>query len=483
MTRYAVRPISLERVVSDSSIGTILGDGSVVVLGVTQDSRDVVTGDLYFCVPGQTFDGHHFADDAIKNGASALVVDHFIEHIEPRVPQIVVPDVRSALGPIAALLFGSPAQSLKIVGVTGTNGKTSTCAILGNILQSSGAQVLVLGTLTSKLTTPEAIDLQHDLNEHLQKGGTHVVMEVSSHALSLKRVSGIMFDVAVFTNFGRDHLDYHLTEEAYFAAKASLFTSSMTRGAVINRDDPRGLLLLDVTQVNEQVHSVSFGIAELSDVLLEVSRVSFTWHNAAVSVPIGGRFTLMNTLAAITTADVLGISVSDIVKGCACVPVIPGRFELVSDQLGFDVVVDYAHTPDGMVGVLTSARAVTSGRVIVVFGCGGNRDSGKRPLMGAVAQQHADVCYVTSDNPRTEDSDRIIREIIEGMAGEHDAVFPITDRASAIESAILEARRGDIVVIAGKGHESTQEIDGVSYPFIDADVARTVIRARMEVPT
>ena len=428
---------------------------------------------MYCCVRGRSVDGHRFIPDAIQRGAVAVLVDSPVEIIDAGIVVVSVSNVREVLGLIASRAFAFPASSLTMVGITGTNGKTSTAEILASILRADGKKVAVFGTLTGERTTPEAIDLQAQLAEARDAGVTHVVMEVSSHALDQARVKGIEFAVGVLTNITRDHLDYHGTEENYFAAKAKLFEPGVSRIGVVNSDDLRGRLLMDVGAI--PMRSYSHGDA--LDPVVMVSRVEFTWNGVKFSIPMGGRFTLMNSLAAITAADELQIPHDSMVAGCASLEGVPGRFESIANDLGIGIIVDYAHTPDGLAEVLTSARALSSERVIVVFGCGGNRDHGKRPLMGDVAHRLADVVIVTSDNPRTENPALIIEDVIAGMPQDHGA-FMIIDRADAIASAISSARRGDIVVIAGKGHEATQDIGGVLTPFSDVEVAQTIVREK-----
>ncbi len=467
-------PVSLSHLLK-SVDARVSGDVDTRVTGMTQDSRNVQPGDMYCCVRGEHFDGHDFVHQAIAAGAVALLVDGSVEGIPASVAVVTVESVRAVLGAVAASGFGEPAQSLTIVGVTGTNGKTSTAAIIASIFRANGDSVRVFGTLSGIRTTPEAIELQSLLREALSDGITHVVMEVSSHALHQGRVASVTFAVGVFTNIARDHLDYHGTEENYFAAKAMLFAPGCSRIGVINVDDTRGRLLVDVGGIPMR----SFSIADIDSVATEVGRVSFQWRGHHIEVPMGGQFTVMNALAAISAADALGIPLDSIVRGCAQMEQVKGRFESVPNDLGIGVVVDYAHTPDGLEKVLQSARALTTQRVIVVFGCGGDRDAGKRPQMGAIASVHADVVYVTSDNPRSEDPRAIIEQILSGMSFDAQKSTQIwVDRALAIESAISLAERGDIVVIAGKGHETTQEIDGALTPFNDVEVAAAALRTR-----
>jgi UDP-N-acetylmuramoyl-L-alanyl-D-glutamate--2,6-diaminopimelate ligase len=465
----------LTTIVQEAGISAeLIGASDVVITGIAQDSRSVQQGDLFCCVRGQFADGHAFAEQAIRSGAIALLVDTFQPNVPGHVTQVVVSSVRDVLGSVASATFGHPSRELKMTGITGTNGKTSTAYILGEILKAHGVTALVIGTLTGERTTPEAIDLQHQLRVFADSGGTHVVMEVSSHGLVMGRVNGILFDVAVFTNLGRDHLDFHGSYENYFAAKAQLFTHAHAQHAVINADDKYGQLLIDVCEVGV----TTFGRAVADDVRVDVGSVDFEWNSLSVRLSMGGEFSLYNALAAMTAAQILGVTDGDIVNGCERVAGVPGRFESVPNEEGIGVVVDYAHTPESLEGVLHSARLLTEGRIIVVFGCGGDRDTGKRSVMGEIASRLSDVVYVTSDNPRSEDPSAIIEEIMKGTRSNIAVVHSCVDRFEAIHDAITEARIGDIVVIAGKGHESTQETRGVVVPFDDVEVARVALLSR-----
>jgi len=475
VSRYSCAPISLAHLVQEAGLtAEIVGAPEVVITGITQDSRSVQQGDLFCCVRGLIADGHAFVEQAIHSGATALLVDAAQPNVPSHVTQIVVSSVRDVLGSVAGATFGHPSRALKMTGITGTNGKTSTAYILGEILKANGSTVLIVGTLTGERTTPEAIDLQHQLREFADAGGTHVVMEVSSHGLAMGRVNAILFDVAVFTNLGRDHLDFHGTYENYFAAKAQLFTPALAQHAVINADDKHGQLLIDVCEVGV----TTFRRADADDVRVDVGSVDFGWNSLAVHLSMGGEFSLYNALAAMTAAQILGVPDSVIVNGCMQVAGVPGRFQSVSNDDGIGVVVDYAHTPESLEGVLHSARLLTDGRIIVVFGCGGDRDAGKRSVMGEIASRLSDVVYVTSDNPRSEDPSAIIEEIMKGTKSNTAVVQSNVDRAEAIHIAVSEARIGDIVVIAGKGHESTQETRGVVVPFDDVEVARMALLSR-----
>jgi UDP-N-acetylmuramoyl-L-alanyl-D-glutamate--2,6-diaminopimelate ligase len=422
------------------------------------------------------FDGHQFIQEAISRGAVAVLVDHIDESIESLIVQVVVQDVRKVLGQIASAAFRHPASSLKMIGITGTNGKTTTASILGSLLSAQGGSVYVMGTLTGERTTPESIDLHAQLRSCVDSGIDHVVMEVSSHALDHHRVDGIVFDVAVFTNLGHDHLDFHGTMENYFAAKRKLFTSERARVAVVNTDDFYGHQL----QTEALIPTSPYSLSNVSSAKVGASQVTFTWKSLDICLPIGGSFAVMNAIAAIVTASELGVPDDRIVSGCASVQTVPGRFESVPNEADIDVVIDFAHTPEALDGLLISAREIARAGLIVVFGCGGDRDHAKRSQMGDIASRRADIVIVTSDNPRSEDPERIIAEVMSGVVGDHALVSSIVNREKAIESAILGAKHGDMVVIAGKGHEATQEIGGVLTPSSDVAIAAKALRIREE---
>lgn len=476
MARRSCSPRSLIEVLRDVPLSADVENGDTVVTGVTQDSRDVQPGDVYCCVRGQHFDGHMYVRDAVASGAVAVIADREVLGLAGDVTVVRVADVREFIGQFAASLFRHPSRQLMLIGVTGTAGKTTTTALIASIVAASGRPVRQIGTLTSARTTPEAIDLQAQLHDYVEAGVECVVMEVSSHALVQHRVKGAEFTVSVFTNLGRDHLDFHGTEEAYFAAKAKLFTPELSRHGVVNIDDPRGSLLRDAATIP----MTGFSASDARVIDMGVDSVTYEWNNHTVSVPMGGSFTLMNSLAAATTAQVLGIADDEIVRGLASVTHVPGRFESVPNSSGIGVIVDYAHTPESLESLLVSVRQICRRRVIVVFGCGGNRDSGKRPLMGRIADTLADRVIVTSDNPRDEDPDVIIDEICAGLNTSSSRVSRIPEREMAIESAVRGAERDDIVVIVGKGHETYQEVSGEMHPFSDVDVAKKALQRREE---
>jgi UDP-N-acetylmuramoyl-L-alanyl-D-glutamate--2,6-diaminopimelate ligase len=456
----------------DQLLDVIGVDDTTPIVDATHDSRQVRPGWAFVCVVGDHLDAHDFAGEAVEAGAAALLVDR---HLAYDVPQVIVRDVRRAMGPFAAAVHGHPATKLRTFGITGTNGKTTTSHLVGAILRAAGLETRVQGTLSGVRTTPEATDLQRSLAEHVTDGVEAVVMEVSSHALALHRVAGVQFDVAVFTNLGRDHLDLHESMESYFRAKASLFAPWQSRRGVTNLDDPYGRLLLDAADIE----ITGFSLADAERPEVGADRVVFGWRGRSVVVPLGGHFNVMNALAALTAGDVFGIAADIAVDGIASAPPVPGRFEVVSEpgRHPFAVIVDYAHTPDALAGVLTTARSIApDGDVVVVFGCGGDRDVDKRPLMGAAAAAHADRVVITSDNPRHEDPLAIIDAALAGIEQRYRGGVRVEpDRRRAIESAIRDARPGDVIVIAGKGHETTQTIGDIAAPFDDRSVAREVL--------
>jgi UDP-N-acetylmuramoyl-L-alanyl-D-glutamate--2,6-diaminopimelate ligase len=469
------------------------GAGDVEITGLAYDNRAVVAGTLFFCVPGFTRDGHDFASDAIAHGAVALVVER---PLNLGVPEIRAPSVRAAMAPAAAAFYGDPTARLATVGVTGTNGKTTTAFLIRALLEADKRQTGLLGTVTCVVggaerpverTTPEAIDLQRTFREMLDGGDVACAMEVSSHALELHRADAIHFAVAIFTNLTQDHLDFHGTMEEYFLAKRRLFVDGRPAHAVINVDDPYGARL-----AAEIPGAVTFAIEReatyrASDVSTDLTGSRFIVHGPDGSTelrsPLPGLFNVYNVLGALAAVRALGVSAETSRAAIETAGSVPGRFEPVDAGQDFAVLVDYAHTPDSLENVLKAARGLVdapgagNGRVHVVFGCGGDRDRGKRPLMGEIAVRLADRVIVTSDNPRSEDPEAIIKEILVGTGPhtEHDA-----DRRAAIHSAIAGARPGDVVVIAGKGHEQGQEFaGGRKIPFDDVSVAREALEGAL----
>jgi UDP-N-acetylmuramoyl-L-alanyl-D-glutamate--2,6-diaminopimelate ligase len=451
-------------------------DADPVVRDVEIVSGRAQPGTLFACIRGSRSDGHDFAGEAVGRGAVALLCERALD---VPVPQAVVPSVRRALGPVSAALWGFPARALKLVGVTGTNGKTTTCAMLAGIFGAQGWRAGVIGTLTGERTTPEAPALQRRLAEFAEQGVVAVAMEVSSHALEQHRVGGTAFAAGVFTNLSQDHLDYHTTMEGYFAAKRKLFTGGELPLAVVNRADPWGARLIGEL-AGSTVKVVTFSLEDARDVVVGPRGASFTWHGERAQISMGGRFNIGNALAAATTARELGAGWDAICAGLAEVEPVRGRFQLVDEGQPFHVLVDFAHTPAALGEALKAAREMTGrspadgpGRVVIVFGAGGERDRAKRPVMGKVASTLADVVIITSDNPRSEQPMAIIEEVASGAPGAAPIVE--VDRGKAICDALGLARAGDVVLVAGKGHETGQDFGQHVEPFDDVEVARLAL--------
>jgi UDP-N-acetylmuramoyl-L-alanyl-D-glutamate--2,6-diaminopimelate ligase len=458
----------------------------VEVANLSYDTCRVTPGTLFFCVPGFTRDGHDFAADAVAAGAVALVVQR---PVDVDVPQIQVPDVREAMADAAARFNGDPTAELCVIGVTGTNGKTTTAFLVRAVLEAQGRACGLLGTVKSVIggvehevvrTTPEAIELQRDFRAMVDAGDVACAMEVSSHALELQRARGIHFAAAIFTNLTQDHLDFHPSMEDYYLAKRRLFTMA-PGAAVVNVDDPYGRRL--AAELEDPITFSLGGEATYSATDVQTG-LRGSWFTArtpdgpvAVRSTLRGRFNVANVLAALAGARAVGVELDTAVEAIASAGQVPGRLEPVPEGQGFEVLVDYAHTPDSLENVLRAARELGAGRVHVVFGCGGDRDRGKRPLMGEIAARLADRVIVTSDNPRSEDPEEIIKEILAGTGGD---VRWLADRRAAIAEAITGADDGDVVVIAGKGHEQGQEFAaGVKVPFDDVQISREVLRSQV----
>jgi UDP-N-acetylmuramoyl-L-alanyl-D-glutamate--2,6-diaminopimelate ligase len=461
-----------------------VGDGAVAVGELAYDSRKVEPGTLFFCVPGEKVDGHEFASAAVEAGATALVGERQLDKLE--VPQVIVADARAAMAPVAAQFYRDPTSELKVAGITGTNGKTTTAFLLREILERAGMSCGLLGTVKQVVggaeeeverTTPEAIDLQATFRRMLDRGDRACAMEVSSHALVLHRCDAIHFDVALFTNLTQDHLDFHADMEDYFASKRLLF--EMAPGtAIVNADDPYGRRLAD------EFECVTFSAEGGGDADLVASDVGITALGAEfavngktrISTCLPGHFNVANALGAFAAATALGIEPDAAAAALAQAAAPPGRFEPIDEGQPFSVLVDYAHTPDSLENALRTARGVTSGRLVAVFGAGGDRDRDKRPKMGRAGAEAADIVIVTSDNPRSEDPESIVAEVKAG-AGGGSCVEAEVDRRAAIALALSRAEPGDTVVIAGKGHEQGQEFEsGRKVPFDDRTVVREELR-------
>lgn len=472
----------------------LVGDGSVEVGELAYDSRRVGPGTLFFCVPGEKVDGHEFASAAVDTGAVGLIVER---ELELAVPQVVVRDARAAMAPLAARFFGDPTRELKVVGITGTNGKTTTAFLVREILEAAGARCGLLGTVKQVVggveeaverTTPEAIDLQRAFRRMVDGGDEACAMEASSHALALHRCDSIHFEAAVFTNLTQDHLDFHADMDEYFEAKRLLFGMG-PRVAIANVDDPYGWRLTGEFEC--VTFSAAGAEADLAagEVGLSARGAEFTvtpadralafWpagKEVEVATRLPGEFNVANALAALAATSAIGVEPEVAAEGLAGASAPPGRLEPVDEGQAFAVLVDYAHTPDSLDNVLRAVRGVTEGRVIAVFGAGGDRDRGKRPLMGRVGVASSDLAVITSDNPRSERPDSIVAEVAAGASGGGEVELEV-DRRAAIALALGEARPGDTVLIAGKGHEQGQELEGGrKIEFDDREVAREELR-------
>ena len=446
------------------------------IAAVVHDTRAVADGALFCCVRGSQADGHDLAAAAVDAGAVALVVDH---ELAVDIPQLVVDDVRAALGPVSAAYWGHPSRQLTVVGVTGTAGKTTMTHLLASVFAAAGRPCGVIGTLSGARTTPEAPELQALLAEHRRRGDAEVAMEVSSHGLALGRVAATRFAAGVFTNLSQDHLDFHGTMEDYFAAKARLFEPTASDRAVVCVDDEWGRRLLEGIRARGAVEVTPYGLDDAADLELSPAGATFTWRGSRISLALAGRFNVRNAVGAATTAAALGVDPEAIARGLAAAPAVAGRFEAVDAGQPFTAIVDYSHKPDALDQALRAARELVSGdgALTVVFGCGGDRDRAKRPVMGRVAAELADQVVLTSDNPRSEDPLAIIAAIRAGAP----AAAPVRiepDRRRAIESAVDAARAGDVVLIAGKGHETTQVIGERAVPFDDRVVTREALLHR-----
>jgi UDP-N-acetylmuramoyl-L-alanyl-D-glutamate--2,6-diaminopimelate ligase len=474
----------------------IAGPLDRVVESIAYDSRRVQRNGLFVALRGEKSDGHQFVEQAVEKGATVIVTEHEVQ--SPRATCVVVENTRSALADLAATFYEHPARRLKLAAVTGTNGKTTTTFLLKHILEKAGMRCGLLGTVRYEIadrvlpavrTTPESLDVQELLAQMVNAGCKAAAMEVSSHALTQDRVRGIAWDVAVFTNLTQDHLDFHGTMENYFEAKAALFTGLAAQKAkknamaVINLDDRYGAQLVD--RLDGEIPVITYGVGARSDFRASSYHAEFAGtsyqldargKSYLVRVPLIGRFNVANSMAALAAASSMGISLREAVLSLGRSPQVPGRLEAVPAKRQFQVFVDYAHTDDALLNVLKTLRELTPRRLIVVFGCGGDRDKQKRLLMARVADLNADYSIITSDNPRKEDPDAIIADAEKGFRS--DRYEKITDRAKAIARAIELAQPRDIVLIAGKGHEAYQEFADHTVPFDDIQVARQALENR-----
>lgn len=493
--------MQLKELASQLMLSRILGDGETVFTGVQTDSRKVQPGDLFLCISGLVTDGHQYAAKAVEMGAAALVVEH---DVDVNIPKLVVKDSRYAMAVIANHFYNYPSRQMKVIGVTGTNGKTTSTYLIEAILRDQGFVTGLMGTIRMKIgskvtdmerTTLEAVDLQSNLRQMADAGTDYCIMEVSSHALDLGRVKGCRFRTGIFTNLTQDHLDYHETMEQYKAAKGLLFSRMGNefssnpdehQYAVLNADDEATTYYAG--QTSAQV--ITYGIDRQADVRAEQIEITskgtrfqcVTFRGTIdIHMKLVGKFNVYNALAAITAALLEGISLEAVKKALEAIDAVDGRMEVVNAGQPFLVLVDYAHTPDGLENALSTIKQFAKGHIYCVFGCGGDRDRTKRPLMGEVTARYSDYMYVTSDNPRTEDPERILQDIVPGIiqAGlQTDRYELVADRRQAIQKAVAQATPDDVVLIAGKGHETYQEIMGVKHDFDDREVAKEAIRGR-----
>lgn len=462
------------------------GPLDIEIGAIYYDSRHVTPRSLFFCIEGYKSDGHDFAKTAVDNGAIAVVLEKDIL-LPEGVCKIFVQDTRKAMGLMAAAFYGNPTSEMIMFGVTGTNGKTTTTYLIKSILEQAGKKVGLIGTITNIIgqrkipterTTPESPDLQRLFHDMANEGVEAVVMEVSSHSLALDRVVGCVYETGVFTNLTQDHLDFHGTLENYRETKARLFKQS--RIAVINVDDESGRTILNELEGK----AFTYGIQKPADIYardleITVKGVSFNLHilggKISINLNIPGIFSVYNALAAASACYATGISMEDIKRGLESIRGVPGRFELLDTGTEYSVILDYAHTPDGLENILKTARGLTGGRIVTLFGCGGDRDALKRPIMGEIAGKYSDLCIVTSDNPRSEEPMSIIKEIIPGVERTSCPFHVIKNRREAIEYVLKHSKNDDVIILAGKGHETYQIIKGQTFHFDEKEIVAEVL--------
>ncbi len=490
--------MNLSQLIKPLLTAKIVGTTNIEINGIEVDSRKVNEGNLFVCLKGYTVDGHLYAEKAVELGAKAILCE---KELPVTVTQIIIKDTRQAMAMISDIYYQHPTHRLKVIGVTGTNGKTTTTHLIERILTDKGHIAGLIGTIKMKIgdevfdvknTTPDALDLQKSFAKMIEVGSDYAVMEASSHALDMGRVRGIDYHIAVFTNLTQDHLDYHVTMEKYRDTKGLLFSQlgntyaenkEDNKFAVLNIDDEASHYYSKITAA--QV--ITYGIDQVADVMatnIEISAMGtkFTLNSFNGSIDIDmkmiGKFSVYNALAATTVALIEGISLDDIKASLESVNGVDGRFETVDEQQDFAVIVDYAHTPDSLENVLKTIREFVKGKIYCVFGAGGDRDRIKRPLMGGIAMKYSDIAVITSDNPRTEDPEQIIKDILPGVqqANSHAKYVTITDRKKAIEYAIEHANKNDVILIAGKGHETYQILQDKVIHFDDREIAREAIR-------
>ena len=463
------------------------GNMETEIAAVTSNSREKTDRGLFFCIPGARFDAHNYAPQAVGNGCVALVVERYLD-ID--VPQVRVSNARAAMSRMAAAFFGHPARGMKLVGITGTKGKTTSTYMLKAILEKAGHKCGLIGTtgnmigdklLPGSLTTPDPIDLQRTLRMMADEGVEYVTMEISAHAIDMHRLDGMVFEVGCYTNLSQDHLDYFHSMENYFETKKKFFTTGMVRNATVNVDEETSAGVLEAIDIP----CLTYGICAPADLFardIEITEdgVSFEvqlqgMHPLQVNLMMTGMFNVYNAMAAASCAMVLGISAEDIKAGLEGMPSVPGRIEMLPTNTPYRVILDYSHVPDALMNILTTVRQFAKARVIALFGCGGDRDQGKRPMMGEIGGKLADLSILTSDNPRTEDPMKILEAIEAGIKPTGGEYVVIENRRAAIRYAMEIAEAGDIIVLAGKGHETYQEINGVKYPFDEKVVVQELL--------
>ncbi|MFH1511742.1 MAG: UDP-N-acetylmuramoyl-L-alanyl-D-glutamate--2,6-diaminopimelate ligase [Bacillota bacterium] len=468
------------------------GSLDITIDNLTMNSRETARNGLFFCISGSRVDAHDFAPQALENGCVALVVQHFIQTLS--VVQIKVQNVRSAMAYISSAFFGEPAKSLRLIGISGTKGKTTATYLVKSIMEAAGFKVGLIGTtgnmigdqyIKSTLTTPDSIDLHRTFREMLDAGVEIVCMEVSAHAIDMHRIDGLFFEAACYTNLSQDHLDYFHTMEQYFTVKKKFFTTNFALNVSLNIDDETSLKILD----DLAVPYLTYGIRVNSDLYardIEISESGIHFliqlrniETFEVSMQMTGMFNVYNALAAASLAMIFGVGVTAIQEGLHNVKSVPGRIELLDLALPFKVILDYSHSPDALENILTTVRTFTKNRLIVLFGCGGDRDQGKRPLMGEIGGRLADFSILTSDNPRTENPETILEAIEEGMKPTSGEYIVIENRREAIRYALDMAEEGDIVILAGKGHETYQDIMGVKRPFDEKVVVNEMLEEKL----
>lgn len=482
----------LNQVINNLDIEFIKGDKQVEINDIHYDSRQVKTGNLFICVQGFKTDGHKYIDDVIKQGANAVLIDKDLAEYKDEITYIKVKDSRKAMPIVAKNFFENPLKDIELIGVTGTNGKTTTTYLIKEILNNSGYRTGLIGTIevfdgikskSASRTTPEAVDIYRYLAEMRANGVQYTVMEVSSHALALHRVDTMDFKVAVFTNLTQDHLDYHETMEEYAKQKAKLFKKLKPDGqAVINNDDTYSDFFKSSTENNVITYSIeNESNLHAKEIELSLKGVKFKLDNLKFDLNLTGKFNIYNSLAAIGVAKSLDLEEDLIKKALEGVKGIPGRFETLDLDQDFTVIIDYAHTPDSMVNVLDAVKHFEHNDIIIVFGCGGERDKGKRPIMGEIAVREGDYVVVTTDNPRAEDPLTIIEEIKDGIEkSEYDTPYIIkADRKEAIYEAVNKAQKDDVIFIIGKGHETYQVFADKTIDFNDKEVAKTAIKKKL----